>query len=381
MSIKKCPLCGHGKSTFVFKKNFILRNFNAEVLQTYSICPKCFFVFTQDPLKKESLQKYYEANTQERRVDPNKKEIEYMEKQLDFVSGSLSIINMSVLEIGANNGSFLEQYIRRGASQVFYLELNKECLVILRNKKKFIDFNLVGEQKRKKSLDHIVLLHTLEHIVNPRVFIKKMSMYLKDEGSFFIEVPDFTFHDADTDELFFEHVNFFTEATLRGMFIDLGFTVISSQITLDRSYSACPKYVVRMIVRKSRKSSKTLSQCIRSFQNKEEEKKNVFKKIDGYLDLLPNDTKLAIYTASWLTLECFKKTKMLKNKVIAIYDRDTKKQGTKMEGVHIYDPKDILSMKINKVIILNEGYEREIYQYLQGLGFESHQIVKWSDFL
>ena len=378
--IKNCPLCGSKNFSHIITKNYLLNSLGVEISQTYCICDKCAFIFTRDPLTENWLKKYYESNTQERKTKVEKNELDHIKKQIVFLNNYIDLSRSTVLEIGANNGSFLDVCKANGSSKLRFLEFNKRSLAILAGKKYLKDFSLLRESNRLESNDVIALFHTLEHIVDPRKYIRKIKRYLKDDGVLFVEVPDFTFFDKHTDELQFEHVNFFSERTLAKLFHKCGLTIIAASIDLDENYPACPKHTLRMIVKKSSAVPAKNSQRIIALCRKENEKIKVFKKINLYLRKIGKRQRVGIYSASWLTNEFFRKTGLSFN-IIAIFDRDKKKQGSEINGITIYKPQALKTMNIDHLIIINEGYETEIRKDIKTLGFPGNRIKGWSDFM
>ena len=325
-TIRKCPICESSKIREILTKRTFIRNFKLEVSQVYAICAECSFMFTKNPLSNSDLEIYYSSNMQERKIGADENELSHIKDQINFLKQSLNFSNRAVLEIGANNGSFLMEY---GAPESYYRELNVDSLSILKNKKNLKNFEEIPKEKRTSKFDQIILLHTLEHIVNPKKFIKSWVSYLKDGGVFFVEVPDFTFNDDNTDDFIFEHVNFFSEKTLRELFQNSGLTVIATQIALDPKYPACTKCVVRMIAKKAKNVfPQKISSKILLLKKREERWGIYFKNIDSKLAKLNSGSQIAIYSASWLTTECLEKTKLLDYNIVAIFDRDPKKQGT-----------------------------------------------------
>ena len=378
LSIKRCPICGSPKIHKILTKRTFLRNFKMEVSQTYAICSECTFMFTANPLSSSNLEKYYTSNTQERKNGADENELSHMRDQINFLKNSLNFSNLVVLEIGANNGSFLAKY---GALESYYSEINIEGLSILKKNKNLKDFENVPVKQRVKKLDQIILLHTLEHVVNPKKFVKSLSRYLKNGGIFFIEVPDFTFNDKDTDEFIFEHINFFNEITLKKLFQNAGLTVTASQIALDQKYPACTKYVVRMIAQKATNVfPKKISERISVLKEKEKEREGYFKRLDARLAKLDKKSSIGIYSASWLTTECLEKTKLLDYNIVGIFDRDQKKHGTTIKNIPIKSSDVLLPTKLEHIFVLNEGYENEIRQFFQKIKFPVEKVSWWSDF-
>lgn len=374
--LKKCPLCGNPRTQAILDKHTHLRNMAVEVSQTYVICTHCSFIFTKNPLSEAELARYYRSNTQERTSQIGEREARHIQQQINFLNSALIPPTGAILEIGANNGVFLEAHPTK--SEKYYVELNSASVSILQDKPYLKDFTKY-KGKTKRVFSQIILLHTLEHIVEPRRFIKSLSNHLEMGGVFFVEVPDFTIIDRHTDDLIFEHVNFFSEKTLRLLFEHIGLTVIASEISLDVDYPACPNYVLRMIAKKCSSVPLALPKRTLALRKRQEERDSYFRALDSKLKALDKEVRIGIYSASWLTVECLEKTRLLDYHIVSIFDRDPKKQGTVLQGVPVYSPDRMPSEELDYIFVLNEGYEKEIRQYFDTLSLSS-RVYWWSDF-
>ena len=234
------------------------------------------------------------------------------------------------------------------------------------------------ESERQKSLDLIILLHTLEHIVNPKAYIEYLGKYLNNAGAFFIEVPDFTFINESTDDLFIEHVNYFTNKQIEQMFDDCGYDVINSQITVNKDYPACPRYISRIIAVRRLSVRITLEMRIEALQKSDDKMGRILIRLNKKLAKLKNRARIGIYSASWLTSECLMKSNLKEFEIVGIFDRDPKKWNTSLGKSSVYPPEKIVHSKMDYLLILNEGYEKEICDNLEIMGFPSEKIVKWS---
>ncbi len=127
---------------------------------------------------------------------------EYIENRIDF----------NVLEIGSNRGDFL--YLLKqnnpniniiGCEPTAFKELKVPTLNAFFNKNLF-----------NTKFDLIILKHTLEHIKNPKLFIKDVFSLLNKNGKVFIEVPNLIYSLNNYIEDFTpDHVNFFSLNTLK----------------------------------------------------------------------------------------------------------------------------------------------------------------------
>jgi SAM-dependent methyltransferase len=103
----------------------------------------------------------------------------------------------NVLEAGAGNGLTV-LLLRCMGLNAFGLDLDPKLAVYLMNEYKipivsarFEDFNPPGKY-------HLIYSsHVIEHVKNPREFMKKAFDLLEDGGIFFIDTPDSYYHDKE----------------------------------------------------------------------------------------------------------------------------------------------------------------------------------------
>ena len=98
--------------------------------------------------------------------------------------------NLKVLEIGCGNGFFLEELKDNGFKRVYGIEPGKMSVKKARpDIKKNIKISILKENLFPKNyFDIICCFHTLDHIVEPNVFIKEIKFLLKKNGKVFFVV-------------------------------------------------------------------------------------------------------------------------------------------------------------------------------------------------
>lgn len=76
------------------------------------------------------------------------------------------------------------------------------------------------------SFDVILLLHTLEHVLKPKLFLETLCNVLKDRGIIYVEVPLGCFREWQTLSEPLTHINFFSEQSLYNCFQYCGLHII-----------------------------------------------------------------------------------------------------------------------------------------------------------
>lgn len=200
----KCLKCNHVQ-LFPIPSNEEEKKFYDKELQNESIKKK----FTISELRRNS------AIDVERRVKMIKK---------------LAKKSHKILEIGSGDGFFLEKMFNQGY-KIVGLEISKQRRE--RSKKitkaKTINNDLSLTVTKIGKFDVIVLFHVLEHIHNPKEFLKKISKLLNPKGKIVIEVPNFNDFQISINESYknwqFQraHIHYFTPKILKKIFRELGY--------------------------------------------------------------------------------------------------------------------------------------------------------------
>lgn len=139
------------------------------------------------------------------------------------------IESTKVLEIGCNDGSFLAALKENGFQFINAYEpavdAYKQCQSL--GVEVINDFfSATTSSKVEGPFDVIVTRQVLEHIEDLADFLQGVSSLIDDDGIFIVEVPDTSMNYSCIDYTFWEqHINYFTENTLRHLLEINGFYV------------------------------------------------------------------------------------------------------------------------------------------------------------
>ncbi len=141
------------------------------------------------------------------------------------------------MEIGSNDGSFLETLIKRGYQNVLGVEPAEDAMKAAQQKgvetirayfSREVAEDLVSTIGR---CDLLVARQVLEHITDLESFREAMRILLRPGGYVLIEVPNFGFslNAPDYSAIWEEHVNYFTLQTLSRFLADAGVRLIHKE--------------------------------------------------------------------------------------------------------------------------------------------------------
>jgi SAM-dependent methyltransferase len=219
-----CPCCGHNNFFEILKfpttpVSGVLRAFAESPLPVnelaFEVCTVCGLLRNSNYA---SPPDYLEKPRPTARQLPA-----YQECLLDQIGGLLSKDEL-VLEIGSNDGSFLDLLREKGYSNVFGVEPSSELVKIAREKghrivAEYFEPDLVETLLATYGAPKMVICrHTLEHVPFPGSFIQALRDLLAPEnGTALVEVPDSTAIPEGLNfvELWDEHLFYFTPYTLR----------------------------------------------------------------------------------------------------------------------------------------------------------------------
>ena len=129
----------------------------------------------------------------------------------------------TILDIGCNDGKFLEELKIKGYKKLFGVEPAADTYSIAKEKGFEVYNGFFGKQSAENVyssnfFDLVVTRQVLEHIADLDNFLEGISYVLKDRGCLVIEVPDSEWNlDCLDYALWEEHVNYFTISSLRSL--------------------------------------------------------------------------------------------------------------------------------------------------------------------
>jgi len=168
-------------------------------------------------------------------------------KYIDAIIASLKSHGVSgsdlVIEVGSNDGGFLDRLASAGFSNLLGIEPSIACAGLsLAKGHKVITSHWDAETSAAVLQEHgaaraVICRHTLEHVPRPLEFLQAIRSILAPNGITFIEVPDARpiTHDLRGHELWDEHLHIFTPANLQLIMRRAGFSILRCNAWPERS--------------------------------------------------------------------------------------------------------------------------------------------------
>lgn len=339
-SLQNCPLCGRFGLELGGIRTYIAP-WNEVVDSNYSLCGYCDFVWTNNPPTGAELEEYYSANDQYRRAGMTAEEAHHICDQISFLNPEPG----RHLEIGPDNGTFLDLMRHRISGEFYFSEMNVEANERLRNKGYRPDDGGFYQS--------ITMRHVLEHIPDPVPLIASLKSRAK---IIFVEVPDYsTLADGASDGFQFEHVNYFSITSMHVLAKQAGLSIKQAEFVSTPGYSTTPNRVMRAkLVPSAPHEGGLWSALLR-------EDVQLMERFSQALI-----GRVAIYGAGTITSMLLAASTSTKAEVVAIYDIDQKKQGRKMLGATVQPPENIDPKVFDVLVLTVVGYEREVRDFLKG---------------
>lgn len=286
-----------------------------------------------------------------------------------------------IISIGCGKGSFLRLLVELGNNRGvgFDPAFSKKMKTILGGRLKFVG-DFYSQKYAGYPSDLIVCRHALEHMYNPRDFVKTLRDIIgkRIETRVFFEVPNalYVFCHLSVWDIIYEHYSIFSPSSLRFLFSSCGFHVDD----IDEVYSnqfltlhASPNGSIDVLNSKQKAAISRIADCISSFNNRFEKK---IKKLIKQSELASSKRERVVIWGAGSKGVTF--LNIFKNfRIEHAVDLNPNKQSMYIPGTgqKIVSPHFLTNYQPDIIIIMNPNYKREIKQLTQQLGLKSKLLI------
>ena len=232
-----CLLCDYDKAIVV--NNKVRDSGEHKIVK----CEKCGHVQIYPLPSVEGDKEFYDNDTQSKNVNGilDIKSIEEKSRYDTERRKRLILENADkcskVLEIGCGYG-FLVNELKTAGYTVDGIEISDSRREIAKEicQKNIFNINLMEDNipnNMRQKYDAILLFQVLEHIINPKIFLKNIKELLSSDGIVIIEVPNLNDHLLKLcnqyNQFFWQraHLSYFSPLILKSLFKELGFKNIN----------------------------------------------------------------------------------------------------------------------------------------------------------
>lgn len=370
-----CHLCGSNDYSEIYHQKAKWLN----IKYTNVICKKCGFVFRNPTMDwKDYMQLYKKGNnllssSMYINYEEDSRSSKQRRERLKFLFDSISFDRGNVLDVGGGDGFLLDGFDNNLWNKVM---VEPGDLGNIAKRKGIKVFKIgIEEFDYLKNFDIIMCTSVMEHLLNPKVIVKKAFKLLNNRSYLFLEVPDSLKPFIKISEFYsFEHICGFTLDSLQYLLNSEGFKIIN--IDNNCSFSS-----LRVIAKKDNQLKGTstksdFSKMINVVNRYKLERSKFLNLIKEKLKIFFDKTyhnKIAVYGAGNHTIQLLEISNFLDN-ISCFLDSATNKQGTRFLGKPVLSP-DRLEFLDIKVAILSSGdYQDEMYKRIKK--FEERGKVK-----
>jgi len=382
-----CPVCksDHTEELINIKNIPIYCNLMWESRDAAVNCPKgdislefcsnCGHVFNSafDPEKMDYNQAY------ENSLHFSEKFQEFARSLVVELIEKHDIKNKDIVEIGCGKGDFLQMICEIGDNRGTgfdrsYDPGNETDNSILGNIRFVQEF--YSKKFESVPVEFLICRHVLEHIEKPIDFIDEIKSTLNGRSSsIYFEVPNilYTLRDLGIWDLIYEHCGYFTPNSLAFLFKNEGLQVqntkerYSSQflgieaITGNPDASILPTQSLDEVIKLARGFGDAYRQKVTKWQ----------KILEGL------DTKESIVVWGGGSKGVTFVNILNSDKIKAVVDINPRKQDKFLAGTgqKYISPEDLISIKPDVIIIMNDVYLKEISKTLQGMNLSPEILI------
>jgi glycosyltransferase involved in cell wall biosynthesis len=242
-----CPNCGSKRSLLIFSQTISIKNILKE--KNYSVaetgretgmfgniydCLKCGMFFVDRKETDNVLTDYYKNQPLDKNYlegeRPRRRSFVRVLKQLKKITNNSG---GDILDIGCNTGFFLSE-AQKFSYGAYGIELSGEAATYAKEKLNLKNVSQgsiedLGDIFNRKKFDVITMFDVLEHLEEPRPFLKELSKYLKPGGVIIMTIPMIDSPGAAIlgkhwHALLPSHINYFTKSSLEDLYSSLGYS-------------------------------------------------------------------------------------------------------------------------------------------------------------
>lgn len=371
--VNHCPACrsGHILDTGC-KKKYYLINLDQTVEVPYAVCQECQLIFQHQYVGDEFLNHYYKQSPMLRRSEPTAYEVDQNHRQAAFLARNLELKKKRVVEIGAEGGAFLVHLNKHFDCETYFNELSEEAQQVLSAQPGLRDFRSVSNGTK---MDLVVLRHVLEHILDLDQFLNYVKSITSENGYLFVEVPDWSYLDSNTDPLIFEHIHQFSTHNLVLLLRRTGWQCEAIEKNLVADDPATPNRVQRLLLKPAKIPNLGNAEIAWFFKRfLDEHFGDGNRAIDALVERLDKNSRIALYPASHLTFSALLETRLREANVVGMFDIDAKKHGKVVDGIKVFPAANLKEVKPDLILLFTMAYEREIRESFDAMGLTAEVI-------
>lgn len=382
---RECPVCGVAFPRFLFRQEF--ESFaEKSLLNGYDIvyCQGCGGIYADHIPRQSYFDEYYDKLSKYERHGGNLSKID-IERFRDIADKLADYAPSSIADIGCATGGLLSELKARGLSNLHGFDQSASCVNLARNRGiPASQLSIMNVESCGQRFDLVTCTSVLEHVREVGSAMQQIKAILNPEGHLYLEVPDVSRY-KDVKGAGFalfstEHINYFSESSMRMLLALHGFTV-SWILHIDRQLS-------------EKSIEPTLSVLCRLTDKPEEPKPDFNAIIDvmAYIEkskwaekavchktlnsLCADGVQIIVWGAGTHTQRLLATTALKDCNILGIVDSNEHYQGLTLRGIKIQSPETLRRAHWDAfVLISSEIWQDEIEAQIREMD-ETRRIIK-----
>ncbi len=338
----------------------------------FVICTGCGMVLQSPSVSPGEVARYYNEtavyNNPGRAGRPATDKIAGVANQLRLIKEAGVSMTGSVFQVGCSDGYTLSRMREAGASNVSGIDpgaASNKLAASLYGLRTIVGTFEDFEPDCKYDL--VVMTHILEHFFDPVEAVRKASTMQDDGGWILIEVPLLERAEALPPGYFtFEHLNYFSESTLKRLLDGAGYAVRLTRKLFDLYDYPAIAVVARKEAVESIERGSDFDSARRIVDSYISQEDSVFAAVEARVRQgLEPGTEVYIWGAGVHTAQLFARTALKSYlKVRGLLDSSPARWGKSLGGLMCFDPGEVELGPRDTIVISSYASEAEIYDAL-----------------
>lgn len=375
--LRPCPICAETEGLVLHTQKFALPE-KSVLPAAYDVvsCCNCGFCFADTSASQKDYDQYY--NEMSKYEDKNTRtgggfssfDKIRMDTVVDLLTNVIGDKNISLVDIGCANGGMLSRLSEKGYTNLTGIDISQACV----DNVKALGFNSYFggifnvENLKGQTFDCLTVQHVMEHIRDLKQAAANLADLTNPGGLIYIEVPDASRYPEYYFVPFYyfdcEHINHLSISSLKNLFQVQGMECIYFEegtvpVSDDKNYP-----VLRALFKKNATVDKTArpgkdSAVIKSINDYI----SLSKANNGFTELEKlnfGDEEIIVWGAGMYTLRLLEDSPLTKSRIRYFIDKDSKKQGNRINGIEILSPDILNQYRETPVIIASAIYGQAI---------------------
>ncbi len=390
--LRPCPICDSPEGDVLHTQRFVtLAGSPLPDCYDFVVCPTCGFGFADTPASQETYSEFYRSFSKYGADHTDKEESLQLERdrrdnQATLISRFLKGPQERILDVGCSRGKLLSSIKALGYTELYGLDPLPACVERIQK----LGFRSIqGElfdypPPDEPPFDMVIISHVLEHIKDLQRVPVETAKLLGDSGLCYVEVPDASAFGRYPMVPYFyfdgEHIDHFDVPSVENLFRRGGFEPVAhGEIVIRKTHYEYP--AVYVVLRKgdpTRWNGKfTYTDGVRKGLTEHLDWSKEHS-IDNYLEELQKSGEaVVVWGAGQMTFRLLAISPLGNCNIAFFIDKDTTKQGTKLNGVPVCPPERLADFQ-GTVLIASAYYADEIAGDIRQRGYEN-KIVNLSE--